>query len=507
MIARKSALIVTTSILNGMLGYVALFFITRYMSPEEYGIVSFALGFVTLFSIFGLLGFNHAHIKKVSEGKNLGTCIGTLLVTKIGLIGLASSITLGAIFFWKFVTGRGFESSTHELAIYIMMGYSAINLLANSFEATFKATKQIAKSQIPLFFGTLTRVVVTIYVALAGFGAIELALTYIVGDIALLLSSLYFFRRLPIKKPSFDYLKDYSKFAFPVIIVKFSSIIMTNIDKVLIQLFWSASNVGYYTAAFRISVFINMFTAAIGTLLFPIFSTLHANNNIREIRRLTLQSERYLSMIVFPMVFGLVVLAEPATFVLLSGWMPAVPILQILPFFVLFAALGSPYQSQFLGMNRPKIARNRVVIMVCFNVLLNIVLIPKDIQMFNLNLAGMGARGAAIATVVSYVIGLIYSRTMAWRLTKIKGNPRILLHAFAAGIMAAILYFMLNNLNLILFITRWYSLLGFSLLGLGIYMIILGVMREFTKKDFQFFMDTLNIKKMIGYLNKELREK
>ena len=507
MIARKSALIVITNILNGILGYVALFFITRYIGPHDYGIVAFALGFVSLFSIFGNLGFSQAHIKKVSEGKNLGVCIGTFLATKISLIGLMTSITLGAILFWKFILGRGFESPTHEIAIYIMMGYLAINILALSFGVTFRAKKQIAKSSIPLFFETLVRVAVTIYVALAGFGAIALALTYIAGSLALLLSSLYFSRGLPVKKPSRDCFNDYSKFAYPLVIVNFCSTAMANIDKILIQLFWSASLVGYYAAAFRLSVFINMFTMAIGTLLFPIFSTLHANNDIKKISRLTLRSERYLSMIVFPMVFGMVVLAEPAAFILLSGWMPVVPILQILPFFVLFAALERPYQSQFLGMNRPKIARNRVLIIVCFNVVLNIVLIPKDIQMFNLNLAGLGAKGAALATVVSYAVGLIYSRVMAWRLTKVKGNPRIILHAIAAIIMAVILYRMLYNFNVIAFITRWYYLLGFSLFGLFIYIVILSLMKEFTKQDFQFFMDTLNIKKMVGYIHKEIREK
>ncbi|MCK5111907.1 MAG: flippase [Thermoplasmatales archaeon] len=507
MIARKSALIVATNILNGALGYVALFFITRYMSPEEYGLVAFALGFVTLFAIFGKLGYGNAHIKRVSEGKDLGTCIGTFLTIKIGLAGLMASVLIGAIFFWKVVMGQGFETSAHELAIYIMMGYWAIRLFAQSFITTFTAKKEIAKVQTTFLLETLVRVALIIYVAIAGFGAIALAFTYVAGEIGYFLLALYFFRRLPIKKPSKDYFKDYSKFAFPLIIVAVCSDIMTNIDKILIQLFWSSADVGYYFAAFRLSKFINMFTLAIGMLLFPTFSMLHANNNIAGIRKLTFKSERYLSMVVFPMVFGMVLLAEPAAKILLSGWMPAVPLLQILPFLALLAALERPYQSQFLGMNRPKLARNRVLIMVCFNVVLNIVLIPKDIQIFDLDLVGMGARGAAIATVVAYGVGLMYSRVMAWKLTGIKGNPRVLLHAGAGGVMVAILYVLLYNLNMIVFIARWYHLLGFALFGLGIYIGVLYLLREFTKEDLHFFLDVLNIKKMFRYIKEEIRGK
>ncbi|UCF13554.1 MAG: flippase [Thermoplasmatales archaeon] len=508
MIARKSALIVATNIINGALAYVALFFITRYMEPDDYGIVAFAMGFVALFTIFGRMGFDQAHIKKMSEGKDPGICIGTFFASKIGLIGLMTLITLVVIFFWKAIMGRGFETSTHELAIYIMMGYWAIKLITESFITTFRAKKEIAKANVPIFLGTLIRVAVTIYVAVGGFGAIALAFTYISGEIAYLLSALYLFRIYPIKRPTHTYFKDYSKFAFPLVIVVSCSIIMTNIDKVLIQLFWDAADVGFYFAAFRLTVFINMFTLAIGTLLFPTFSMLHADNNIEGIRRLTFQSERYLSMIIFPIVLGMVVLAEPAVFILLSGWMPVVPILQILPFFVLLAALGRPHDVQIVGMGYPKLSRNRVLIMVCFNVVLNIILIPKDIQMLGgIQLAGMGAKGAAIATVISYGIGLVYNRIIAWKLTKVKVNPRILLHGLAAGVMATILYNILYTFNMIEFLTRWYHLLAISLLGLGIYLVILFLFKEFTKIDFHFFIDTLNIKKMIQYIRKELKNK
>ncbi|MFW6134891.1 MAG: flippase [Elusimicrobiota bacterium] len=504
MIARKSALIIATNILNGILGYVALFFITRYMAPADYGIVAFAIGFVTLFSVFGKLGFEQAHIKRVSEGKDIGTCIGTYLTTKIVIIGLTIFVVLGVIFFWKFVIGRGFETPTHELAIYIIIGFFAARLFAQSIASTFKAKKEIAKVRTPLLLGELTRVVFTIYVALAGYGALALAATYFAGEVVHFLLGLFLFRKYPIKRPSRDCFKDYSKFAIPLIVVVTCSTIMTNIDKVLIQLFWSAADVGYYFAGFNLSRFINMFTMAIGTLLFPTFSILHTNKNIKRIRQLTFQSERYLSMIVFPMVFGIVVLAEPTSRILLSGWIPSVPILQILPFFVLLSALERPYQSQFLGMNRPKLARNRVVIMVIFNVILNIILIPKDIQMFGLNLGGLGAKGAAIATAVSYGVGLVYSRIMAWKLTQIKGNPRILLHALSAILMAAIIYILLYWLDIIELIKRWYHLLGISFLGLGIYLGFMFIFKEFTKDDFYFLIDTLNIKKMFIYIKEEL---
>jgi len=268
MLARKSALIVITKILDSSLAYIALFFITRHMSPGDYGIVSFALGFAGLFSIFGTLGFNSAHTKKISEGKELGRCIGTFLTIKVLLTGLTVSLLIGTIFYWKFIMGRGFETPEHELAVYIVTGFWVLKLISDSFLTTFSARREVAKAQIPYLFGVVIRVSATIYVALAGFGALALAFTHVAGEATLLIVVLFLFRKYPIKKPSLEYFKEYSKFAFPLAMVSVCSIIMINIDKVLIQLFHSSVDVGYYSSAFRLSSFIHMFTLAIGTLLF-----------------------------------------------------------------------------------------------------------------------------------------------------------------------------------------------------------------------------------------------
>ena len=72
-------------------------------------------------------------------------------------------------------------------------------------------------------------------------------------------------------------------------------------------------------------------------------------------------------------------LAKPIIHIMLSNkYFPAVPVLQILPFFVLLEALSRPYQSQLQGMNMPAYTRNRVFIMMVANVFLNFILIPKD---------------------------------------------------------------------------------------------------------------------------------
>ena len=75
--------------------------------------------------------------------------------------------------------------------------------------------------------------------------------------------------------------------------------------------------------------------------------------NLQEIKELILKSERYLSMIVFPIIFFMIVLAEPIIHILLSDkYYAALPVLQILPIFVLIGVLSSPYQRKFQGIDK-----------------------------------------------------------------------------------------------------------------------------------------------------------
>ena len=490
---------------NGILGYVALFLVARYMTMPDYalGVVSFAYGLVSIYHLFANLGFNNAHVKLISEGQDFKTCMGTFAVVKIVLTGLMTLLLVSSLFIWQHVQGRGFESSEHESAVYVMLVYFILWSLSLIMKTTFQARKQTAKQQLPMLFETLGRVAATVYVIWAGLGPLALAWTYVVGEILVFASLAYFFRGNTIGKPSWEMFKKYTVFAWPLAIVAASAIIMTNIDKVLIQLFWGAAEGGKYFAIYRLSRFLDVATMAIGVLLFPTISTLYAKSDMEGIKKLSYTAERYLSMIIFPIVFSMIFLSKPVIHILLSiEFYPAIPILQILPIFALFDALERPYQMKLLGMNLPHFARNRILIMVVMNVGLNILLIPRDIRVLGIDLFGMGAVGAAIATVVAYAVGLIYTRWVVWQISKVTVNWRIMLHGIAATVMGVIVY----SLNEMVYpIARWYDLIVYGLLSLGLYLGILLLMQEFTRKDFDLFMDTLNIKKMFAYIRDEIR--
>jgi len=502
MIARKSALVVATNFSAGLLNYAAIFLIARHYAFPKFalGLISFTYGFVALLRILPNMGLPQAHIKRISEGKDIEHCNGTFFSIRLILTGIMVAVTFLSIFVWKYVMHRGFESPIQENAVYVMLAYFVILLLAKNFTLTYRAKMEIALAQFPFFIEAMARTVATALFVFLGYDVLWIVYTYVIGGFAFFLSSIYFFRE-PVGKPSREYASIYIKFAIPLAIVSVSFILMTNIDKVLIQLFWGYDQGADYFSVVRIARYINNITVAFGMLLLPTMSAMYAKKKIGEMKEIVLQAERYMSMIIMPAIFILIFLAKPIIYILLSKeFYTAIPILQTLPLFALFDTLEKPYQTKLLGMNLPNFARNRMLLMVGVNVVLNIILIPKDIRSIGVHLFGLAGTGAAIATTIAYFVGLLYTRMVVYRMDRIGFNFSVAKHAIGAITMGVAI----GYINKFYTVGRWYDLAAISIVGLAIYLGILIVIREFKKEDFELFMDTLNVKKMFGYIKEEM---
>ena len=104
MIARKSLLIITSDIFVQFFSWIGLALLAKLwgvFAPEALGIIGFAMAFLSIFNYIADLGFGSAHIKRISEGKDLGTCIGTYTTIKLILTAVVITAIFVSIFIWK----------------------------------------------------------------------------------------------------------------------------------------------------------------------------------------------------------------------------------------------------------------------------------------------------------------------------------------------------------------------------------------------------------------------
>jgi O-antigen/teichoic acid export membrane protein len=174
----------------------------------------------------------------------------------------------------------------------------------------------------------------------------------------------------------------------------------------------------------------------------------------------------------------------------------------MLTVYVFVFSLTGPYSSLIIGINRPDIAAKIGVGTCMANIGLNYLFIPEWGLLSPLGING--AVGAATATVLSQLVGFVGLRVAARRLTGIKlmqtNTPR---HIVAGVVMGIVLYY----LNSLVPLVRWYHLIGFALVGIAVYVGVLVIIREFKKRDLNFFLDLAQPAGMLGYIKSELKGK
>ncbi len=505
MLGRKSFLVTISRFVEYFTGWIGLFFIARFMANPDfnYGIVQFALGTVALLGFIGTF-FDGAHVKRLS-GKEIEE--SKIMGTYISLKTLATLVTVlvifGGIMFWKYVMGMGFESPTHETAVYIILGFFLLKSVGQIATQTFRAKKEIAKKELLGFMDKSVPTIFIIYVAVTGGEALELALTYVAGGALMALFAIFYLKDVKVTKPSMDSIRSYWNFALPGFFSKLVGRLGNKLDIVMVQLFWSSSNVGFYAAGRQLAMIVNGLVAGVGILIFPTISEYHAKADWDSLRKAVEGAARYTSLAISPVIVFLILFPEEIITIMISrDFLPAAPIVRILALNSFFILYFRPFKYVITGTDRPELAAKISIAGNIANVALNVILIPDSL--FGVPLLGLKEVGAAIATLTAGVSICIAKFLVSKRLADVKFTWGTVYHIGAAIFSGLILYAWQWQ---VMPIARFFHLLFYGAAMIGIYTAILYLVGEFTKTEWDYIMESVNPKKMWIYVKDELTGK
>ncbi len=504
MLSRKSFLTFVNNLVAYSTGYVGLFFIARFMTNSRYyyGMVSFAVWFVGLFAFISTV-FDGAHVKRISEGRDEGECMGTYISLKTAATIVMVAVVFIGLLFWTQVLDRGFQSPLHETIIYIILLFFVIKQAGKVGVQTFVGKGMIAKAELLKFMDQTVPTIFIIFIVFTGGQAVELAFTYVAGALLMALLAVFLLKDIRIKKPNLKTIKSYWTFGLPSFMSSWVSNLGNKVDGVLIQLFWGSTNVTNYATGVKMAGIITGISMAVSQVMFPTISKHHANLDWNKIQEVVKKSSRYLSLFVSPViVFILFFPTDMIHIMLKDSWLPAVPVVRILSINAFFMVYSTPFRNIFGGINKPKLGAKISIFGNTINVILNILLIPSSI--FGVPLFGLKEVGAALATLTAGLIITFSSFIISKREADVFPNHKVVLHILAAliaGLTATILKIQVQP------IVRFYHLIGYSLLVLGIYLGILYLINEFKKSDWDFIWDTIDIKQMWKYIKEELTGK
>jgi O-antigen/teichoic acid export membrane protein len=116
---------------------------------------------------------------------------------------------------------------------------------------------------------------------------------------------------------------------------------------------------------------------------------------------------------------------------------------------------------------------------------------------------GLGARGAAIATLISTVISFILFRMFTYKYEKVFMNLRILKPVLISIVTGIIIYLILEIIPVYNIIV----LFGYGVLGIALYFTLLFIVGGFRKEDRELFKNVFDPFAMIKYIKDEFTGK
>jgi len=492
-IGRRVTTIIFAQGIGAVLSALAVLIITRSIGMEGYGTVKLAISFVALFSFIPNLGLHSAHIKRVSEGKDLGDCMGTLAVMEIPMI-----ILLVAVLLFVIHAPGGMDAPVTKSVLYIAVVYQAILSIRAAVWATFKARRENAKEQLSFLIDPVVRISLVALLAffLIGGNGEKLMIAYLLGILGSLMFALYSLRGIPIHfRINRDSIRSYWNFAKHLIPLTIIAVIAINLDKVLIGVYWSELEVGQYSTAQMVTALINQIPLAFGVLLFPTISSSFSlgQGGKEEIRSITRFMGRYLSMIILPVVVYLIVFGK-SLLGLFPGAEDAYLVLITLALYAFVFSLGTPYLNLLLGIDRPDINSRILIVGHIITISLGVVLIP---------IPAIGMVGGALALLIAYLIVFLLATFATKKLVGVGIGliGKNALYHLLAGCMTALI---LLPISLTFATNRWFHVIGFAFLTLGMYLGFLFLLGEFKKEDFNFFKESLHPARLMGYVSGEV---
>lgn len=285
------------------LGFLASVFVARHLGPSDYGLFSFVLSCVMLFSFFYKLGVDDLVMKCIFDNPEdrAAIVLSGLVIKFIGGV-LGFTLINISLFFW---------SSQPLLISYLILLYSAFFLLkfTDVFEASLRTKNKFFEISL---WKTIIFTLTTSFKFIAVYMQLKVEFFIYISCVELFLIAIFFtlyhektFRRLEyLKRIDLKLFTMVFRKAIPLSLIIFFVEGMGRVDQILIKEFSSLSDLGNYAVSAKIIMLMTYIPTAILAAIYPEMITSQNNQEkmyalVKEYSSLVLSFSLFLSLGVF----------------------------------------------------------------------------------------------------------------------------------------------------------------------------------------------------------------
>jgi PST family polysaccharide transporter len=383
-------------------GLIVGVWIARYLGPEQFGLWNFAIAFTAIFSAFATLGLDGIVIRELAKTpEKQNTILGSAFILKF--VGGSAAILLSLIAILIMHNG---ESLTIWLVGISAAGFifQSVNVIDFYFQAKVQSKYTVISANAAFILLTIVKIYLLLIsaplIAFAWAGLGEM----VSSAIFLLLAYRVNHQNIQDWRIDGQVMRQLLKDSWPLILAGLAVMLYMRVDVVMLQQMAGEHEVGIYAAATKLSEIWYFLPGIIVASVSPTIIKAHSHDSVQYISKLR-QLYFIMAWLAIGISLPLSLLSGSIINILFgSEFAEAGPVLAIHLWASIAVFLGVA-SSQFLLVEQlQKMSFYRTFIGLVCNILLNLMLIPN-----------MGAKGAAIATVVSYFVAvfsiILFKRT------------------------------------------------------------------------------------------------
>jgi PST family polysaccharide transporter len=332
----KLSLIVTITILARLLG------------PGEFGVVGFATLAIAYLSFLQDLGLGHALIQRRTDIEEASETVFTSNL----VVGVALTLI---VFICAPYVADFFREPRVELLLQVLGLSFSIEAFGSTHLALLRRELDFRRKIIPDLGRALIKAIVSISMAFLGYGVWSLVIGQLAGVVTAVVLAWITCPWRPHFHINYSLLRGMLGFSTPLIGVDIVHAIASNLGYTLVGRLLGDAALGLYTMAYRIpELAIDSIWTVLAQVLFPTYS--NVQHDLRLLAKGFLATVRYLQLVIVPISFMMIFVADPLVHVLLGpDWSEIVPVMRLIAVSSLIISIGSNVGDVYKAIGRPSI--------------------------------------------------------------------------------------------------------------------------------------------------------
>lgn len=308
--------------------FVVSIVLARLLAPEDYGLIALVTVFITISQVFVDSGMGSALIQK----KNADD----LDFSSVFYFNIAACLALYALLFLLSPVIAAYYGKAELTAVIRVLGIMIVISAVKNVQQAYVSKHMLFKR---FFFatlgGTLGAAMLGIAMAYAGFGVWALVAQQLFNTLIDTIILWVTVKWRPVRAFSFKRLKGLFSYGWKLLVSSLIDTVYNNLRQLIIGKVYSSSDLAYYNKgrSFPNMIVLNI-NSSINSVLLPAMS--QSQDDIQRVKSMTRRSITVSSYMMWPLMIGLAVVAEPVIRILLTEkWIQSVPYLRV--FCIIFA--------------------------------------------------------------------------------------------------------------------------------------------------------------------------